>query len=97
MFFSCNIIFSLDLTSYNHNKTLMIFRSFIQQENLHNISSYLYMHHLFFKHMTSMCKTYKPMKKQFSHDFHYQLMGWEICDSRDIQITISNPLIVFQE
>jgi hypothetical protein len=37
------------------------------------------------------------MKKQFSHDFRYQLMGWEVCDSRDIQITISTPLVAFQE
>jgi hypothetical protein len=47
-----------------------------------NISSYLYMHHLCFKCMTSMlmCETYKPMKEQFSHDFHYQIMGWEVCE-----------------
>jgi len=26
-----------------------------------NISSYLFMHHSYFKHMTSMCKMYKQM------------------------------------
>jgi hypothetical protein len=75
----------------------MKLKSFIEQESLHNISSYLYMHHLCFKRMTFVCEMYEPMKKWFSHDFHYQLMGWEVCDSRDIQITISNTLIAFQE
>jgi hypothetical protein len=46
-----------------------------------NISFDLYVHHLCFECMTSMCKlTYEPMKEQILHVFHYQIMGWEVCD-----------------
>ncbi len=38
------------------------------------------MHHLCLKHKTYVCKMYKPMKEQFSHNFHYQIVGWEVCD-----------------
>jgi hypothetical protein len=48
-------------------------------EPLENISSYLYMLHMCFKHMTFMCKKHKFMKEQL-HNFHYQIVGWEICD-----------------
>jgi hypothetical protein len=44
------------------------------------ISSYLYVHHTCFKHTTFVHKTHELMKKQFSHDFHYQIVWWEICD-----------------
>jgi hypothetical protein len=27
-----------------------------------------------------MCKTHEIGKKQFSHGFHYQIMGWKVCD-----------------
>jgi hypothetical protein len=23
---------------------------------------------------------YETMRKQFLHNFHYQIMGWEVCD-----------------
>jgi hypothetical protein len=26
------------------------------------------------------------MKKQFSHDFHYQIVGWEVCDALTIDL-----------
>jgi hypothetical protein len=45
-----------------------------------NMSSYLHVHHTCFGHMTFMCKTHELVKEQFSHGFHYQLMGWEVCD-----------------
>jgi hypothetical protein len=46
-----------------------------------NIPSYLYVHRLRFEYMTYVCKlTYEPRKKQFLHVFHYQIMGWEVCD-----------------
>ncbi len=37
-----------------------------------NISSYLYVHHSCLKHMTFVTNKHKPMKKCFSHNFHYQ-------------------------
>ncbi len=30
--------------------------------------------------MTFVCKKYEPMKEQFSQDFHYKILGWEVCD-----------------
>jgi hypothetical protein len=33
-----------------------------------------------FGRMTSMYKKHKLMKEQFSHDFYYQIVGWEVCD-----------------
>jgi hypothetical protein len=27
-----------------------------------------------------MCKKHELIKKQFSHDFHYQTVGWEVSD-----------------
>ncbi len=36
-------------------------------------------YHSCFKHKTFVCKTYEPMKEQFSHDFHDQIVGWEVC------------------
>jgi hypothetical protein len=52
-----------------------------QCDGINNIilALYLFEHHLCFKGMTSMCKTYKPMKKWFFHAFHDQIVGWEIC------------------
>ncbi len=32
------------------------------------------------KCMTFVCKKYEPMKEQFSQDFHYKNLGWEVCD-----------------
>jgi len=37
-----------------------------EMKSMWKYSSYLYMHHSCFKCMTFVCKTYKPMKKQFS-------------------------------
>ncbi len=34
--------------------------------------------HTCFRHMTSICKNYKPMKEQFLHDFHYQIVRWKV-------------------
>jgi hypothetical protein len=28
------------------------------------------------------------MKEQFSQDFHYQIVGWEVCDEGQDQMTI---------
>jgi hypothetical protein len=54
-----------------------------------NISSYLYVHHLCFECMTFVCKlTYEPMKEQFLHIFHYQIMGREVCDEIAMKFVI---------
>jgi hypothetical protein len=41
----------------------------------------LFMHayHLCFKRKTFVCERNEPMKEWFSHDFHDQLVGWEVC------------------
>ncbi len=36
-------------------------------------------YHSCFKRKTFVYKTYEPMKEQFSHDFHDQIVGWEVC------------------
>jgi hypothetical protein len=45
-----------------------------------SISSYLYVHHICFRCTTSMFEKPKFMKEWFSHDVHYNIMGWEVCD-----------------
>jgi hypothetical protein len=40
-----------------------------------NILFHLYVHHMCFKHKKSMCKKRKLMKKQYFHNYHYQIMG----------------------
>jgi hypothetical protein len=35
-----------------------------------------------------MCKKYEPMKKQFSHNFHQQIVGWEVCDGHLILMAL---------
>ncbi len=40
-----------------------------------NISSYVYMLHMCFKDMASMCKKYKPMKNKFRAQFS-KLPNW---------------------
>jgi len=41
-----------------------------------------------FGRMTSMYKKHKLMKEQFSHDFYYQIVGWEVCDEGQDHMTI---------
>jgi hypothetical protein len=36
------------------------------------------------KHLST--KTYEPIKKWFSHNFRYQIMGWEVCDALTIDL-----------
>jgi hypothetical protein len=43
-------------------------------QSVENISFYLYMYHICFKHTKFMCKKHKFMKERFLHDFHYQIM-----------------------
>ncbi len=57
---------------------------------VNNISSYLYVHHMGFGRMTFVCKKHELMKEQFSHDFHYQIVGWEVCDEGQDQMIINN-------
>lgn len=28
----------------------------------------------------AVCQKYKLVKKQFLHNFHYEIVGWEVCD-----------------
>jgi len=42
--------------------------------------TYIYMHHVCFKHMTFMHKKQESMNDRFSHNFHYQITGWKVCD-----------------
>jgi hypothetical protein len=46
-----------------------------------NLSSYLYVFHVFhmcFKHMTFVSKQYKSMERQISHNYYCQIMAQEI-------------------
>jgi hypothetical protein len=43
-----------------------------------------------FGRMTFVCKKHELMKEQFSHDFHYQIVGWEVCDEGQDQMIINN-------
>jgi hypothetical protein len=71
----------LDLKYVCEDSNLEISRQQLMEHFYENISSYLYMHHLCFKHITSVCKMYKPINERLSHDFHCQIMGWEVCDA----------------
>lgn len=44
----------------------------------------LFMHayHSCFKHRIFVCETYEPMKEWFLHDFHDQIVRWEVCGGR---------------
>jgi len=50
------------------------------QQPFENISSHLFVHYMCFKCTISMCKKHELMKKIFLHDFHYQIVGCEVCD-----------------
>jgi hypothetical protein len=55
-------------------------------QSFENISFYLYVYHICCRHMKSMCEKRKFMKERFLHDFHYQIMWWEVCDVCNLHI-----------
>jgi hypothetical protein len=48
---------------------------------MNETSSYLYVFHMCFKHMTFMSKQYKSMERQISHNYYCQIMAQEIYDA----------------
>jgi len=62
----------IDVVHLNHLWCMYkYFQSFQPFQIFENISSYLYVYHLCFKHMTSECKKHELITKQFLHEFHY--------------------------
>jgi hypothetical protein len=41
-----------------------------------------------------MCKKYEPMNEQFSHNFHQQIVGWEVCDAHLILMALQILLLI---
>ncbi len=35
---------------------------------------------------TFVCKQNEPMKEQFSQNFHYKILGWEICEDDHVNL-----------
>jgi hypothetical protein len=82
----CIIILSLSscwksLVNYENICWLVVHKLPIHKKILHPI-------YMCFKHTTSMCKKYEPMKKQFSDNFHQQIVWWEICDDHLILMVV---------
>jgi len=77
-----NIIIELEYTLISMAYGIGICLLGVQKGPNGNISFCLYMHHscacINKIRLAFMCKTYKPMKKSFSHDFHQQIMRWKV-------------------
>jgi len=46
-----------------------------------NLSSYLYVFHMCFKHVTFVSKQYNSMERQISHNYYCQMMAQDIYDA----------------
>jgi hypothetical protein len=76
-----------DVFKCDEQKKLDLVRFILHHHKLPIHKKIFYPTYMCFKHTTSM-------KKQFSHNFHQQIVGWEVCDGHLILMALQILLLI---